>query len=133
HPELARKPVRRRRWRGGPPDARDDQAVASHRGGGMNAVDLSLVEACSPVSRLPVAEIKRVSDWLDAFEADATRHIVIDKAMRLWTDYDRLGGEQNRVALILLDKLQRGQILTVGVTAPAATGTPPNGAHWAHL
>ena len=99
----------------------------------MNAVDLSLVEACSPGSCLPVAEIKRVSDWLDAFEADATRPIVIDKAMRLWTDYDRLGGEQNRVALILLDKLQRGHVLTVGVTAPAATGTPPNGAHWAHL
>lgn len=99
----------------------------------MNAVDLSLVEACSPVSRLPVAEIKRVSDWLDAFEADATRPIVIDKAMRLWTDYDRLGGEQNRVALILLNKLQTGHVLTVGVTAPAATGTPPNGAHWAHL
>lgn len=99
----------------------------------MNAVDLSLVEACSPVSRLPVAEIKRVSEWLDAFEADATRPIVIDKAMRLWTDYDRLGGEQNRVALILLDKLQRGHVLTVGVTAPATTGTPPNGAHWAHL
>lgn len=99
----------------------------------MNAVDLSLVEACSPVSRLPAAEIKRVSDWLDAFEADATRHIVIDRAMRLWTDYDRLGGEQNRVALILLDKLQRGHILTVDVTAPAATGKPPNGARWAHL
>lgn len=99
----------------------------------MNAVDLSLVEACSPGSHLPVPEIERVSDWLDAFEADATRHIVIDKAMRLWTDYDQLGGEQNRVALILLDKLQRGQVVTVGVTAPAATGTPPNGAHWAHL
>lgn len=99
----------------------------------MNAVDLSLVEACSPVSRLPVAEIKRVSDWLDAFEADATRPIVIDKAMRLWTDYDRLGGEQNRVALVLLDKVQKGHVLTVGVTAPAATGIPPNGAHWAHL
>lgn len=32
----------------------------------MNAVDLSLVEACSPSSRLPAAEIKLVSDWLDA-------------------------------------------------------------------
>lgn len=99
----------------------------------MNAVDLSLVEACSPVSRLPVAEIKIVSDWLDAFEVDATRPIVIDKGARLWSDYDRLGGEQNRVALILLDKLQKGHVHYVGVTAPAATGTPPNGAQWAHL
>lgn len=99
----------------------------------MNAVDLSLVEACSPVSRLSAAEIKLVSNWLDAFEADATRPIVIDKTARLWTDYDRLGGEQNRVALILLDKLQKGHVVYVGVAAPAATGVPPNGAHWAHL
>lgn len=99
----------------------------------MNAVDLSLVEACSASARLPTAEIKLVSDWLDAFEADATRPIAIDKGARLWTDYDRLGGEQNRVVLILLDKFQKGHVLQVGVTAPAATGTPPNGAHWAHL
>ena len=99
----------------------------------MNAVDLSLVEACSAGARLPVAEIKRVSDWLDAFESDTTRPIAIDKAARLWRDYDQLGGEQNRVVLVLLDKYQKGHVLPVGVTAPAATGMPPNGAHWAHL
>lgn len=99
----------------------------------MNAVDLSLVEACSPASRLPVAEIEHVSDWLDAFEADTSRLIVIDQGARLWTDYNRIGGEQNRVALVLLDKLQKGHVRWVNVTAPAATGTPPNGAQWAHL
>lgn len=99
----------------------------------MNAVDLSLVEACSAGARLPAAEIKLVSDWLDAFEADAARFIAIDKGARLWADYDRLGGEQNRVVLVLLDKFQKGHVLPVGVPAPAATGIPPNGAHWAHL
>lgn len=99
----------------------------------MNAIDLSVVEACGACARLPLAELKLVSDWLDAFAADATRSIAIDKGARLWTDYDRLGGEQNRVVLILLDKFQKGHSIRVGVTAPAATGTPPNGAHWAHL
>jgi len=99
----------------------------------VNALDLSLVEACSAGARLPTAEIKLVSDWLDAFEGDATRSIAIDKGSRLWTDYDRLGGEQNRVALVLLDKVQKGHVRWVGVPAPAATGIPPNGAHWAHL
>lgn len=99
----------------------------------MNAVDLSLVEACSPVSRLPVAEIKRVSDWLDAFHADSQRQLFIDMSSRLWTDYDRLGGENNLVARVLLEKWNKGLVKLVKVTAPAATGTPPNGAHWAHL
>lgn len=98
----------------------------------MNAVDLSLVEACSPGARLPAAEMKLVSDWLDALEADDSRPIVLDKSARLWTDYDQLGGQQNRVALILLDKLQKGHVLQVGVPAPAG-GTPPVGAHWSHL
>jgi hypothetical protein len=99
----------------------------------VNAVDLSLVEACSPACRLPAAEIKCVSGWLDAFETDAMRPIVIDKSGRLWTDYDRLGGEQNRVASILLTKWDKGLVRLVGTPAPAATGIPPNGAHWAHL
>jgi hypothetical protein len=98
----------------------------------LNAIDLSFVEACSPGARLPAAEIKLVSDWLDAFEGDGTRPIVIDKGSRLWTDYDQLGGPQNRVALILLDKVSKGHVLHVGVTAPAGS-TPPVGAHWAHL
>jgi hypothetical protein len=98
----------------------------------VNAVDLSLVEACSPGARLPAAEVKLVSAWLDAFEADATRPIVIDTAARLWTDYHQLGGGQNRAVLILLDKYQKGHVISVGVPAPAG-GTPPVGAHWAHL
>lgn len=98
----------------------------------MNAIDLSFVEACSPGARLPTAEIKLVSDWLDAFEADDTKPFVIDKGARLWTDYDQLGGEQNRVAQILLDKLSKGHVRQVGVTAPAG-GKPPLGPHWAHL
>jgi hypothetical protein len=98
----------------------------------MNAIDLSLVEVCSPASRLSADEMALVSDWLDAFEADSSRPIVLDKGSRLWTDYDQLGGEQNRVALILLDKLQKGQVLHVRVPA-AASSTSQVGAHWGHL
>lgn len=99
----------------------------------MNAVDLSLVEACGPVSRLPAAELGRVSDWLDAFNADNQRGLFLDTSNRLWSDYDRLGGENNLVARILLEKWSRGLVHLVKVSAPAASGTPPNGAHWAHL
>lgn len=99
----------------------------------MNAVDLSLVEACSPASQLPVAELKRVTDWLDAFNADNQRLLFIDMSNRLWSEYDHIGGENNLVARVLLEKWNKGLVRLVKVTAPAATGTPPNGAHWAHL
>lgn len=98
----------------------------------MNAIDLSIVEACSPGAQLTAAEVKLVSDWLDAFETDAKRPIVIDKGGRIWNDYDQLGGAQNRVTLILLDKFQKGHLVHVGVPAPAGS-VPLVGAHWAHL
>lgn len=99
----------------------------------MNALDLSLVEACNPVSRLPVAEIARVMEWLETFRADTERSIVIDRAGVLWTDYDKLGGEQNFVALVLLEKVTLGKVVWVPVIAPADTGSPPVDVHWDHL
>ncbi len=99
----------------------------------MNAVDLSLVEVCSPGAQLQAAEVARVIDWLEAFNADNQRRLFVDMSNRLWTDYDRLGGENNLVARVLLEKFDKGLVELVRVTAPAATGTPPNGAHWAHL
>lgn len=98
----------------------------------MNAVDLSLVEACSPSAQLSATEIQLVSDWLDAFRGDNTKSIAIDKAGVLWNDYDKLGGEQNLVALVLLEKVTKGHVQWVSVTAPA-NGTPKVGEHWDHL
>lgn len=81
-----------------------EQGGAANIGAGGDGVDAPTL-----------AELASMLTWLDAFHRDKARAFAMDSGYRLWTEYEKVGGD-NYVVRILNDKLSRQEVHTRVVT-----------------